>query len=137
MKLENNWRQKNLEALEKDVWPSLNRDEDSYLINTCNSLRKKPLQDFTIEDLRIMISQEIGLPFLVSLAIEKLREDLFVGGDLYEGDLLKSVLDIDTRFWDNNQDYWEALNAILKDRYQEIVEMKIDTLKFRNSRPVK
>ncbi len=55
IKLENNWRQKSLESLEKKTWPALSSDEGSYLIKTCNSLRKKQLQDFTTEDLRIMI----------------------------------------------------------------------------------
>ena len=28
---------------------------DSYLVRTCHELRKKPLSQFTVEDLRIMI----------------------------------------------------------------------------------
>ena len=53
MKLENNWRQKSLESLEKNTWPALSAGNGSYLMNTCHSLRKKQLQDFTTEDLRI------------------------------------------------------------------------------------
>lgn len=102
MKLENNWRQKSLESLEKKTWPALSSDEGSYLIKTCNSLRKKQLQDFTTEELRIMIGQEIGLYFLIPLAIETLTDNLFAEGDYYEGDLSKSVLDVDTKFWEDN-----------------------------------
>ena len=50
MKLENNWRQKTLESLEKKTWPALSSGEGSYLVKTCHSLRKKQLQDFTTED---------------------------------------------------------------------------------------
>ena len=96
MKLENNWRQRSLENLEKKSWPSLNSDEDSYLIRTCNSLRKIPLQDFTNENLRIMIAQQIGIYYLMPLVIETLTDNLFAEGDMYEGDILKAVLDIDT-----------------------------------------
>jgi hypothetical protein len=132
IKLENNWRQKSLESLEKNTWPALSSDEGSYLIKTCNSLRKKQLQDFTTEDLRIMIGQEIGLYFLMPLAIETLTNNLFAEGDMYEGDLLKNVLDVDTKFWDDNKNYWQQLNDLIKDRRQEIKEMKFDISKFDN-----
>jgi hypothetical protein len=132
IKLENNWRQKSLESLEKKTWPALNSDEGSYLIKTCNSLRKKQLQDFTTEDLRIMIGQGIGLYFLIPLAIETLTNDLFAEGDMYEGDLLKNVLEVDTKFWDDNKNYWQQLNEIIKDRRQEITKKKFDISKFDN-----
>ncbi len=132
MKLETNWRQKSLESLEKKTWPALSSDEGSYLIKICNTLRKKQLQDFTTEDLRIMIGQEIGLYFLMPLAIETLTGNLFAEGDYYEGDLLKSVLEVDTKFWDDNKNYWQQLNDIIKDRRQEIAKMKFDISKFYN-----
>ena len=132
MNLENNWRQKNLVTLEKQTNPLLSTDEGSYLIKTCNALRKKQLQDFTTEDLRIMIGQGIGLDFLIPLAIETLKENLFAEGDMYEGDLLKSVLNVDTKFWDDHKDNWEQLNDIIKDRRQEIENMKFDISKFDN-----
>ena len=134
IKLENNWRQKSLESLEKNTWPALSSDEGSYLIKTCNSLRKKQLQDFTTEDLRIMIGQEIGLYFLMPLAIETLTDNLFAEGDLYEGDLLKNVLDVDTTFWNNNKNYWQQLNDVIKYKRQEIAKLKFDISKFDNSK---
>lgn len=126
--MENNWRQKSLESLEKNTWPALSSDESSYLIKTCNLLRKKQLQDFTTEDLRIMIGQEIGLYFLMPLAIETLKDDLFAEGDI--GPLLKNVLETDTKFWDDNKNYWQQLNEIIKERRQEIAKMKFDISKF-------
>lgn len=132
IKLENNWRQKSLECLEKKTWPALNSDEGSYLIKTCNSLRKKQLKDFTTEDLRIMIGQEIGLYFLMPLAIETLINNLFAEGDYYEGDLLKSVLDVDTKFWDDNKDYWLKIYELIKNRRKEIKEMEFNLSKFDN-----
>jgi hypothetical protein len=128
--MENNWRHKTLENLERDVWPPSSSDEGSYLIKTCNSLRKKQLQNFTTEDLRVMIGQEIGLYFLLPLAIETLTDNLFAEGDYYEGDLLKSVLDVDTKFWHDNKDYWQQLNELIKNRRQELKEMKFDLSKF-------
>ena len=77
MKLENNWRQKTLENLEKDYWD--NPSYDSHLVKRCHELRKIPLDSFTTEDLRIMIGQQIGLDYLIPLALETLTID-FSGG---------------------------------------------------------
>lgn len=95
--LEHNWRFKTIELLEKDVWPTLS-GEETTLIKRCHALRKKVLNDFTVEDLRIMTGQNIGLDYLVPLAIGVLSDDLFAEGDYYEGDLLKNVLNIAPAF---------------------------------------
>ncbi len=96
-----------LTEIEKDDWgePSYN----SHLVITCHELRKKPLKDFTIEDLRIMIGQDISLDYLMPLAIERLQKDILAEGDFYPGDLLKSLLDSDRSFWINNKDYWQRV----------------------------
>jgi hypothetical protein len=130
MKLEANYRQKSIERLEKNTWPALPADEGSYLIKTCNALRKKPLHDFNTEDLRIMIGQEIGVYFLMPIVLEVLQENLFAEGDMYEGDLLKNVLNLNTKFWDDNKNYWFEMNELIKNRRQEIKEMKFDSSKF-------
>ena len=132
MKLENNWRHKSLENLDKNIRTALSLDESSRLIKTCDSLRKKPLQDFTTEDLRVMIGQEIGLSFLIPLAIEIFQNDLFAEGDMYEGDLLKNVLEVKTKFWDENKEYWRELNNIIKDRRNEIAKIGVNISKFDN-----
>lgn len=123
--LEHNWRFKTIELLEKDVWPTLS-GEETTLIKRCHALRKKVLNDFTVEDLRIMTGQNIGLDYLVPLAIGVLSDDLFAEGDYYEGDLLKNVLNIAPRFWTNNKTYWEMINSMLTGRLEEPSDMKIN-----------
>lgn len=108
-KPENNWLEKSLESLEKSTWSPLDPDEGSHLIKTCHQLRKKQLKDFNTEDLRIMIGQDIGLKFLIPLAIQTLKDNILSEGDLYEGDLLKSVLTSDVNYWRENQDNWKTL----------------------------
>lgn len=78
-----------LEQLEKDVWPE--PDYNSHLVTTCHKLRKKRLSDFSVEDLRIMIGQGIGLKFLLPKAVDILEENPFAEGDFYAGDLLLAV----------------------------------------------
>ena len=60
---------KTLDELEGVAWgePTF----DSYLVTTCHRLRTKPVDEFSVEDLRIMIGQQIGLPHLVPLAGRK------------------------------------------------------------------
>lgn len=128
--LENNWKEKSLESLEKNIWPSLASDEGSYLIKTCHSLRKKPLKNFNTEDLRIMISQEIGLYYLIPLAIETLTKNLFAEGDMFKGDLLKNVLEINPEFWRENKSLWSQINDLIKEHRDAIKKMKFDTSKF-------
>jgi len=119
MKLENQWRQKTLENLEKDVWSY--PDFNSHLVTRCYELRKIPLDTFTNEDLRLMIGQNIGLNYLIPLALEVLTINLFAEGDLYEGDLLKSVLAVNPAFWMQNENYWTELQNIIKEKHDEIV----------------
>ncbi|MEO9850178.1 MAG: contact-dependent growth inhibition system immunity protein [Reichenbachiella sp.] len=141
MKLENNWRYKNLESLEKDSWrPTLK--EESYLVITMHELRKKQLNDFTIEDLRIMIGQNIGLPFLVPLAIEQLEKNILVEGDFYEGDLLKNVLGSDPEYWKSEKTNWQTVTELFLSNEQTLDEFdttrnikngwKEEFKKFRN-----
>lgn len=131
MKLENNWRQKTLENLEKDYWK--NPDYDSHLVRRCHELRKLPLDKFSTEDLRIMIGQQINLDYLIPLALEVLTIDLFAQGDFFEGDLLKNVLAIKTDFWNNNKNYWTTLDNLIKDRRSEIDANKFDITNFDKS----
>ncbi len=128
MKVENNWRTKTLELLENHVWPSA--EYDSFLIRRCHELRKKVLNEFTVEDLRIMIGQQIGIFYLIPLAVEILTKNLIAEGDFYEGDLLQNVLKVDSAFWDNNQKYRKAIYMLIKNREVELAERKIDMGSF-------
>ena len=120
LNFENNWLQKTLENLEKDIWPPLNADEGSYLIKTCNRLRKIQLKDFEIEDLRIMINQDIGLKFLLPLALQELEKNILVEGDYYPGDLLSAVLTSEVNFWKENPIYWKAVKKVLDNQSDRI-----------------
>ncbi|MFD0864191.1 contact-dependent growth inhibition system immunity protein [Sungkyunkwania multivorans] len=126
-KYENNWLEKSLENLEKDYWGK--PDYESHLVKTCHQLRKKPLKDFEIEDLRIMIGQNIGLKFLIPLALEKLRQDILAEGDYYEGDLLKAVLTSEIEFWNLEPKLTKELEAIISDNEELLNEREPDLLK--------
>jgi hypothetical protein len=89
-------------------------DWPSALVCTCKRLYEKPLQDFTIEDLRIMIGQRIGLEFLVPMALERLAENPFAHGDYYPGDLLMNLLRLPVDYWHKHPDLRCELADIVK-----------------------
>ncbi|MDY7393910.1 contact-dependent growth inhibition system immunity protein [Aureibaculum sp. 2210JD6-5] len=110
-----------LEQLENEVWSKPNYD--SNLVVKCHELRKKAVRDFSIEDLRLMIGQEIGLKYLMPLAIEELEKNILAEGDLYEGDLLANVLGEQTKkYWRNNNSAWKNIVKLIhlsKDKFSE------------------
>ena len=79
-----------LQELEGEDWgePKFS----SYVVTTCHSLRRKPLRELTIEEIRLAIGQQMGVRFLLPVAIERLQSDPLASGDMYEGALLKNVL---------------------------------------------
>ena len=103
-------RNKSLQQLDGQDWgePTYH----SHLVTECHRLRRVPLRDFTVEDLRITIGQNIGLEYLVSLALEHLRDDPFAEGAYYPCDLLVSVLRSDAKFWQRHPELREQLVAI-------------------------
>jgi hypothetical protein len=104
-------RTKSLDQLDPPAWgePTF----DSYLVKRCHRLRTKPVGDFTVEDLRMMIGQQIGLEHLVPLAIEVLERNPLAAGNYYPGDLLNNVLTINDALWLAHPLWRERLSAVL------------------------
>ena len=106
-------RSKSLQELDGDDWgePTL----DSHLVATCHRLRFKPINEFRVEDLRIMVGQSIGLEVLVPVAIEVLEINLFAEGDFYPGDLLETLISApQPQFWREHSGLARRLDAVLR-----------------------
>lgn len=129
MKLENNWRNKTIENLEKRNFGSPN-EAPTRMVRRCLELCKLPLDKFTVEDLRLMIGQGFSLQYLIPLAIEHLRTDIFVEGDFFPGDLLKNFLSVDSKFWAKNKQLWAEIDELIKDKKGDLATMKISTALF-------
>ncbi|WP_320066030.1 contact-dependent growth inhibition system immunity protein [Micromonospora sp. RTGN7] len=87
-----------IEQLDRDVWPDPGPD-DTTLVRRCTELRRKPVAEFTVEDLRIMLGQQIGVSALLPLAVRVLLRDPLAEGDYYPGDLLRNVLRLPDSAW--------------------------------------
>jgi hypothetical protein len=122
-------RRKTLTELEGKDWGPPNFG--SHLVTTIHRLRYKPLEEFTVEDLRITIGQNIALEWLLPMAIERLRDDPFVEGDYYRGDLLNAVLRIEPSFWSKHPDLRQTVSKIAQQTAacrQELDEVEVEAL---------
>jgi hypothetical protein len=95
-----------LEILEGREWAEVGFH--SSLVSTCHRLWTKPVSTFTVEDLRIMIGQGMGLLHLVPRALSILERDPLAEGDCYPGDLLLSVISVEA-FLASHSDWLERL----------------------------
>jgi CDI immunity proteins len=111
-----------LEQLENDIWES--SELMTTLVSTCYRLRKKPIDQFTVEDLRIMIGQDIGTEYLMPKALNVLEANPLADGDFYAGDLLHSLMKL-------QGEYWKERPGNL-DRARKVVS---NALEIFNSRP--
>jgi hypothetical protein len=122
-------RNLSLEVLEKDFWT---KPEEwySFLEEACHTYRKIPLNQLTIKQLRLLIGQKIGLQYLLPIAFEQLKVNVFAEGDCYEGDLLDVVLKLDNAYWLSQPDYYQRFLNILKKKKSYIEKYNRDN-KYR------
>ncbi|MEY2244000.1 contact-dependent growth inhibition system immunity protein [Streptomyces sp. BF23-18] len=105
-------RDRSLEELEGDRRPAPSAD-DTRLVATALALRRRPIGELTVEDLRLLIGQDIGLPYLLPLALEVLRRNPMAEGHMYEGDLLSAVLTRDSAAWTTFPEVGRELRVIV------------------------
>ncbi|WP_326624340.1 contact-dependent growth inhibition system immunity protein [Streptomyces sp. NBC_01762] len=105
-------RSRSLEELERDRWQAPPLDA-TYLIATAHALRSRPVGTLTVEDLRLLIGQDIGLPVLLPLALEVLRDNPLAEGHMYEGDLLRAVLTRNSTVWSAHPELARQLTFIV------------------------
>src|SRR4029077_6378141 len=116
--LSGNVLDKSLQELEGSDWGE--PTYDSHLVTTIHRLRRVPLRQFSVEDLRIMMGQNIGLKYLIPLALEHLRKDPLADGDFYPGDLLKIVLTADPKFWLDHPQWHNEVQEIAQVRTRSL-----------------
>ncbi|MFJ2263138.1 contact-dependent growth inhibition system immunity protein [Streptomyces sp. NPDC087844] len=107
-------RNRSLEELERDRWPALPADA-TRLVATAHALRRRPVGELTVEGLRLLIGQDIGLPYLLPLALKVLRDNPMAEGDMYEGDLLSAVLTRNLAVWTESPELGRELRAIVSE----------------------
>ena len=64
-------------------------------------------------DLRVLIAQGIGAPYLMPLIVDVLRTSPFIEGDLYPGDLLEAALTGPGAFYREHPEMGDAMVDII------------------------
>lgn len=93
---------------------------DSYVVRTSINALKKPLNQLSIEEVRLLITQKLGVKYLLPVAVGALENDLFQEVKYYDGDLLNAVLHLPMSFWNDNKDEYEKMCVLIKSNYSKI-----------------
>ncbi len=86
---------------------------DSGLVIRFHALRKTPLRDWTVDDLRLMLGQRDALPVLLPLALDLLEDDPFAGE--WGGNLLAFALMAGHQFWLDHPSLWRRMAGVVSD----------------------
>ena len=118
-------RDLSLQDLEGGDWGEA--DYNSSLVREVHRLRRVPLHQFRIKDLRLMIGQEIGLTYLVPLALDHLAHHPLAEATYYHGDLLQAVAKVGEDYWRARSSFECARRAVIDRAYSRSDEStKVD-----------
>jgi len=123
---------KSIEQLEKDIWKNPS-EFPTDMVEKCYRYRKISIAELTDEQIRLLISQQIGTEHLIGIALEKLERNILTECDFYEGDLLVAVSNLPTEFWNENQSEFQKFKKLVELNSELIInelgEKKFDKLK--------
>jgi hypothetical protein len=101
-----------VEAIEKRLWGDAPSDA-SYLVWTVHQLRRKPIGQLSVEDIRILLGQDVGTEAVLPYALTMLEREPLAEGDYYPGDLLAAVLSLPVEHWQKYPAYSDRLERIV------------------------
>lgn len=104
---------KTLNQLEGKDWGSAPNNAPPY-VKEIYQLRSIPLVRLTAGDLTLLVRQNIGVEYILPLAIELLRKDPLILGRDVCGDLLSSVLRINNKYYNENHLFKQQVKKILE-----------------------
>ncbi|MFH6605181.1 contact-dependent growth inhibition system immunity protein [Maribacter algicola] len=119
---------KSIEQLEKDIWKKPS-EFPTDMVEKCYRFRKISIAELTNEQIRLLIFQQIGVEYLIGIALEKLERNILTECDFYEGDLLVAVSSLPTEFWNENQTEFLTFKNIVE-LNSELIKNKLGEKKF-------
>jgi hypothetical protein len=119
-----------LEEIEKDQWGSPPGNATDLIVRVHN-LRRKPVNQLTAEEIRLLIGQEVGVATLLPHAIKQLKIDPLIEGDYYPGDLLSAVLRVPSEYWKTNPKAASDVRSILDAIAELPTALQEDVRNFR------
>ena len=119
---------KSIEQLEKDIWKNPSKFPTD-LIEKCYRYRKISIAELTNEQIRLLISQKIGIEYLIGITIEKLERNILTECDFYKGDLLVAASNLPIEFWNKNKTEFLNFKNIVE-RNSELIKNELGENKF-------
>ncbi|MFF3948157.1 contact-dependent growth inhibition system immunity protein [Streptomyces sp. NPDC001902] len=101
-----------LDELDPPRWEAPSADA-THLVRTVHALRRVPLGDLRAADLRVLLTQQVGLPYVLPLAVRLLVEDPLLDACFYEGDLLLAAAGVPDAAWAALPDLAARLSAVI------------------------
>ncbi|MFD8431254.1 contact-dependent growth inhibition system immunity protein [Streptomyces coelicoflavus] len=104
-----------LEQLEGQRWPDPPKDATS-LVKAVHELRRRPIGDLRPDELARLITQDVGLPWLLPLAVRILRDaaPAQAAGGWYDDDLLYAVVTRRPQVWEQSPDLARELKTAVE-----------------------
>ncbi|MEV6139194.1 contact-dependent growth inhibition system immunity protein [Nocardia sp. NPDC051990] len=93
--------QQSVEHIEGVGWPEPASDA-TYVIRRVHQLRRIPVGELSVEDLRLMVSQSVGTVAILPRILDLLEEDPLAAGDFFPGDLLVATLRLRHDQWSSH-----------------------------------
>lgn len=126
--------EQSLEEIEGDVWGDPPADA-TRLIATVHELRRRPVDQLGVEDMRVLIAQRVGLDVLVPRALTRLEQDPLAEGDFYPGDLLVAVIRVPPPYWQSHASAAARLRPIVAavDLDELDAETRAEVVAFRDT----
>jgi CDI immunity proteins len=119
---------KSIEQLEKDIWKNPS-EFPTDLVEKCYRYRKISIAKLTDEQIRLLISQKIGIEYLIGIALEKLERNVLTECNFYKGDLLVAVSNLSSEFWTENKTEFQAFVNIVE-LNSELIKTELGEKKF-------
>lgn len=100
------------------------------IIGRVLALRRRPLEDLSNGEVRLAISQQVGFPLVLELAVERLRPNPLLEADFYPGDILAALVRLDEQDWAGRNDLREDLAELFR---QAMAQASDEADAFRES----
>lgn len=91
-------RRLSIETFEARRWGEPSADT-TRIIRAVHAAREVPIRDLTLEQVRLLLVQRVGLPWVIDEALIRLDDDPLAEGDLYPGDVLAALRGLDGHVW--------------------------------------
>ncbi|MEU6285207.1 contact-dependent growth inhibition system immunity protein [Streptomyces sp. NPDC047028] len=108
-------RNRSIEKLENRRWPDP-PENSTALVRSVRELRRRAIEELSVEDLARLIGQDVGLRWLLPVALDFLRETApqEAAGGWYDDDLLSAVLTRSESVWRSAPELARHLDETLR-----------------------